>query len=94
MTKEQVRHQGGSSLILTACHFTGWDHAGKGDPCIRALGRHLIVNGCEFMDDGKKAIILEKGLRAATVLGCTFRGQNAVEDQSGADVKTGMNTIA
>jgi len=46
------------------------------------------------MDEGKKAVILETGLKAATVLGCTFRGQNAVEDQSGADVKIGLNTIA
>jgi len=94
LTREQVRHEGGSSLALTACHFTGWDHAGKGAPCIRASGRHLIVNGCEFMDEGKRAIILEKGLKAATVLGCTFRGQNAVEDQSGAEVKAGLNTSA
>ena len=94
LTREQVRHQGESSLVLTACHFTGWDHAGKGDPCIRAPGRRLIVNGCEFMDEGKKAAILEKGLKAATVLGCTFRGQNAVEDQSSAEVKTGLNTSA
>jgi len=94
LTHEQIRHQGESSVVLTACHFTGWDHAGKGDPCIRASGRHLIVNGCEFMDEGRRAIILEKGLRAATVLGCTFRGQNAVEDQSGGDVKVGLNTAA
>jgi len=94
LTREQVRHEGGSSLVLTACHFTGWDHAGKGDPCIRASGRRLIVNGCEFMDAGKQAIILEKGLKAASVFGCTFRGPNALEDHSGADVKIGLNTSA
>ena len=94
LTREQVRHEGGGSLVLTACHFTGWDHAGKGDPCVRASGRHLIVNGCEFMDEGKRAIILEKGLKGATVLGCTLRGSNAVEDQSGGDVKIGLNTNA
>jgi hypothetical protein len=44
------------------------------------------------MDEGKRAIVLERGLKAATVLGCTFRGANAIEDQSGADVKTGLNT--
>jgi hypothetical protein len=92
LTREQVRHEGASSLVLTSCHFTGWDHAGKGDPCIRASGRHLIANGCEFMDEGKLAIRLEKGLKAATVLGCTFRMPNAVEDQSNADVKIGLNT--
>jgi hypothetical protein len=94
LTKEQVRHQGGSSLMLTACHFTGWDHDGKSAPCIRASGKHLTVNGCEFMDEGKRAITLEKGLKAATILGCTFRGANPIEDQSGADVKIGLNTNA
>jgi hypothetical protein len=94
LTQEQVRHQGGSSLVLTGCHFTGWGQGGKGDPCIRASGRHLIVNGCEFMDEGKRAILLEKGLKAATVLGCTFRGPDAIEDHSGGEVKTGLNTSA
>jgi hypothetical protein len=91
-TREHVRHSGASSLLLTACHFNGWDHAGKGDPCIRAAGGRLVVNGCEFMDEGKHAITLEKGLKAATVLGCTFRGGQAVTDQSGADVQIGLNT--
>ncbi len=94
LTREHVRHEGGSSLILTACHFTGWDHADKGAPCIRASGRHLIVNGCEFIDEGKRAIILEKGLKAATVLGCTLRSTNAIDDQSGGDVKIGLNSNA
>ena len=94
LTKEQVRHEVKSSLVLTACHFTGWDHGGKGAPCIRASGRHLIVNGCEFMDEGKTAMILEKGLKAASVFGCAFRGPKPIDDQSGADVKTGMNTNA
>ena len=91
-TREHVRHQGPSSLVLTACHFTGWDHDRKGDPCIRAAGGRLIVNGCEFMDDGKQPILLEKGLQAATILGCCFRGAKGVEDQSGGDVQVGLNT--
>ncbi len=94
LTREQIRHEGGSSLVVTGCHFTGWDHGGKGDPCIRASGKRLIVNGCEFMDDGKKSIILEKGLKAATISGCLFRRPDAVEDLSGAEVKIGMNTSA
>jgi len=94
VSREHVRHQGDSTLMLTACHFTGWDHAGVGAPCIRASGGHLIVNGCEFMDKGKQAIVLEAGLKAATVLGCSFRDPNAVKDQSGADVKIGLNTNA
>ncbi len=91
-TREQVRHLGPSTLVLTGCHFTGWDHDRKGDPCIRAAGGRLIVNGCEFMDEGKKPILLEKGLKAATILGCCFRGAKAIDDQSGGDVQIGLNT--
>ena len=93
-TREQVRHLGPGSLLLTACHFTGWDHAGKGDPCIRAAGGRLIVNGCDFLDERKRPIVLEKGLKAAAIFGCAFREASGVEDASGADVKLGSNTTA
>ena len=90
-TNEQVVKSGPSSLILTACHFAGWDSRNKGRPCIRADGGRLVVNGCEFME-GKKQIVLEKGLKAATITGCLLRGEQAVEDSSGADVQIGLNT--
>ena len=93
-TREQIRHEGPSSLVLSACHFTGWDHAGKGDPCVRAAGGRLMVNACEFMDGGKRPIALEKGLKAATICGCAFRQEPGVEDQSGADVKVSGNTTS
>jgi hypothetical protein len=91
-TREHVRHAGNSSLLLSACHFIGWDQAGKGDPCIRAAGGRLVVNGCDFMDAGKSAISLDKGLKAASILGCMFRKPQAVTDQSGGDVQMGLNT--
>lgn len=93
-TQEHVRHNGPGTLALTACHFTGWDHAKKGDPCIRAARGRLIVSGCEFMDPGKQAILLEKGLDAATVFGCCFRDGKGVRDDSGADVQVGLNADA
>ena len=91
-TREHVRHEGASTLALTACHFTGWDQAKKGDPCIRASNGRLTVNGCEFMDAGRDAVALEKGLVAAAILGCLFRKEHAVVDRSGADVQVGLNT--
>ncbi len=92
LTQEQVRHQGPSTLALTSCHFTGWDHDNRGMPCIRSSGARLVVNGCDFMQGGKLPILLERGLRAGTVLGCTFRDAKGVDDQSlGGDVKTGLN---
>ena len=91
-TKEQVVKLGPSTLILTACHFAGWDQVGAGAPCIRANGGRMVVGGCEFMADGKPAIVLEKGLKAATVTGCLFRGDRSVIDTSEADVQVGLNT--
>lgn len=94
LTQEQVRHAGQGTLVLTSCHFTGWDFGGKGAACIRASGGRLLVNGCEFMDREKKAVALEKGIKSASIFGCAFRGSKAVEDASGADVQIGLNTSA
>ena len=90
-TQEQVVKHGPSSLILSSCHFAGWDSKNEGKPCIRADGGRIVVNGCEFMDD-KKQIVLEKGLKAATITGCLLRGDGAISDTSGSDVQMGFNT--
>ena len=91
-TNEQVVKQGPSTLILSACHFASWDSKNEGRPCIRADGGRLVISGCEFME-GKRQIVLEKGLAAATITGCLLRGKDAVEDSSGADVQIGLNTM-
>jgi len=91
-TKEQIIKEGPSTLILTSCHFAGWDSKGTRAASIRASGGRLIVNGCEFMAEGKKQIVLEKGLAAATITGCLLRGEDGIEDKSGGDVKIGLNT--
>jgi hypothetical protein len=92
-TPEQVVKHGPSSLILNACHFTGWDSGKKGTPCLRADGGRIVINGCEFMDAGKKQIVLEKGLKAATVIGCLLHGEGGIVNESGADVQVGLNAI-
>jgi hypothetical protein len=43
------------------------------------------------MDGVKPAITLDKGLKAATIFGCAFRGDKAVQDNSGAQVQLGQN---
>jgi hypothetical protein len=90
-TQEQIRHNGRGSLVLTSCHFTGWDHARKGAPCIRVGGGRLIVNACDFMDAGKQCIRIEKGTKGAAILGCAFRGEKPIENLSEGDVQVGLN---
>ena len=91
-TREHVRHEGDSSLVLTACHFTGWDHGKKGDACITAANGRLMVNGCDFMDGGQHPIRLEKGVKAASIFGCAFRTATPVENNSNGEVQIGLNT--
>jgi hypothetical protein len=93
-TREQVVKHGPGTLALTGCHFTGWDAAGTGAPCIRADGGRLIVNGCDFMDDGKRQIALEPGLTAAAITGCLLRGRDGIANRSQGDVQIGLNTVS
>ena len=94
LTREHVRHSGDSSLVLTACHFNGWDWTKKGEACVRADNGRLIVNGCDFQDAGKQPIRLEKGLKAASIFGCAFRHATPVDNQAKGDVQVGLNTTA
>jgi len=91
-TGSHVVKDGPSTLVMTGCHFTGWDAAGEGAPCIVARGGRLIVNGCDFMDEGKPPLRLEEGLVAAAILGNTFRGRPEVAAPRGAQVEMAVNT--
>ncbi len=92
-TPEQLVKLGPSTLLVTACHFAGWDSRGQGLPCIRAAGGRISVNGCEFMAEGKQPILLEEGLTAATIIGNLFRGEQPIADSSGGEVQVGLNTV-
>jgi len=91
-TKEHIIKTGPSTLMLNSCHFTGWDSKHEGDPCIRAKGGRIVVSGCDFMDEGKKQIVLEKGLLSATIMGCLLRGDSGILNESDGDVKLDLNT--
>jgi len=91
-TKEQIVKLGPSSLLLTACHFAGWDQANAGLPCVRASGGRLSLIGCDFMAERKQPVVLEPGLTAATITGCLFRHDQPILDNSGGDVQSGLNS--
>ncbi|MBI2302478.1 MAG: hypothetical protein HYU66_26530, partial [Armatimonadetes bacterium] len=91
-TVHQIDKRGPSTLMLTSCHFAGWDSAGQGEACIRASGGRIVANGCDFMAEGKLAVSLEQGLRAAIFSDCLFRGDNPIKNSSDAEVKTDLNT--
>lgn len=91
-TRHQIDHRGPSTLMLTSCHFAGWDSTGQGAACVRASGGRLLVNGCDFMAEGKLAVALEPGLRAAIFSNCLFRWEDPIQNSSEAEVRTELNT--
>lgn len=90
-TQEQIVKQDSGTLILNACHFSDWDLTGEGKPCIYASAGRVSISGCDFMAD-KTAILLDKGLTAATVYGSMFRGEGRLINQSGIEIESGFNT--
>lgn len=91
-TRSHVVMEGQGTLILNACHFTGWDAKEQGAACIEASRGRLVVHGCDFMDPGKLAMRLDGDLTAASIVGNTFRSDRAILNESAAQTQIGFNT--
>jgi hypothetical protein len=90
-TLEQVVNEGAGTLILNACHFYDWDIPRKGAPCIRATNGRLTMNGCDFMQRGKRTVQLEDKFIAGSITGCLFR-DNTITNLSGGTLELFANT--
>lgn len=86
--------QGTGTTTFTACHFTEWDRDGRGEPAIRLERGSLIVNGCDFMDAGKRQIVAGAGAESLIVTGNRLRGGVRVEVADGVDAQIGLNSTA
>jgi len=83
--------RGSGHAFFNECHFNGWDQAGKGEPCIMADGNGLTVSSCDFMDAGKKQIVLGPNSKAVVIMGNRFRGGMKLDNQSRGKVEVGLN---
>jgi len=83
--------RGSGHAFFNECHFNGWDQAGKGEPCIMADGNGLTVSSCDFMDAGKKQIVLGPNSKAVVIMGNRFRGGMKLDNQSKGKVEVGLN---
>ena len=92
-TQEQVVKLGPSTLDADLVPLRRLGQRQQGLAVRAGVGRHgCAVSGCDFMAEGKQPIVLEKGLKAATITGCLFRGEKPIADSSGGDVQSGLNT--
>jgi hypothetical protein len=91
-TKEQVIVDGSGTVTLNACHFTNWDSAREGHPCVRIDGGSAIIQGCEFKHEEKKQILIGEKAESVVVSSCRLRGGAKIENLNpDADVQIGLN---
>jgi len=83
--------RGGGQVTFNACHFSGWDQKGAGEPAIYADCDGLTVSSCDFMAAGKAQITLGPNLRAGVIVGNRLRGGAKIANDSKGDVQIGLN---
>lgn len=91
-TQSHAKLEGKGHVFFEGCHFSDWDIAKSGAPCIQADCDGLTVTGCDFMAPGKKQITLGPNVNAAIITSNRLRGGIQIENNSKGDVQTGLNT--
>jgi len=92
-TDSQAVIEGSGTVTFTSCHFSGWANKDANAAAILVKSGSLIVNGCEFLAEGKKQIELGPGAHSAAILGCRFRGGEKITNNApaSANVQMGLN---
>jgi len=91
-TTSHVINAGTGPLVLTGCHFIGWDRRNHGDPAIRIVRGAVLINGCVFMD-AAPGVVLESGVESAIVTGNIFNLLEPIRNRSAGKVEIGLNSF-
>jgi len=87
---------GRGTVFFESCHFSNWDQAKEGMPCIDSNSRRVIVTGCEFKSERNDHVKVRLGpsTQAAVVTSNLMGTEVLIENQApdSADVQIGLNT--
>jgi hypothetical protein len=87
-----ARTDGSGPVSFVNCHFRAIHPGASGAAAgIHALGGRLTVSSCQFQDAASSAIVLDRPVRAAVVMGNQFAGENAVVNRAEGEVQIGLN---
>jgi hypothetical protein len=89
-TDNQAVIEGNGAVTFTSCHFSGWANKDANAAAILVKSGSVIVNGCEFLAEGKKQIELGPGTHSAAIFGCRFRGGEKITNNAPAAAKVQM----
>ncbi|GEM_PF-780670 len=86
---------GRGTVFFESCHFSGWDQAKEGVPCIDANAARVVVTGCDFSSerDNQVKVRLGSSVKAAVISSNLMGGGVLIENDApdGADVQIGLN---
>jgi len=92
-TGSQAILKGTGHVFFEGCHFSGWDVGKNGVPCLDVRAGGITVTGCDFMEAGKKQIVLGEAVEAAVVSSNRFRGGQKIDNNASGDVQIGLNVM-
>ncbi len=92
-TAHQAILEGTGTVTFASCHFAGWARSDARAPCLLVKAGSVLVNGCEFVPEGKTQIELGPGVRSAAIVGNRFRGGPNITSSApaSANVQIGLN---
>lgn len=92
-TTSQAIIEGTGTVTFNAVHFSEWDDSEKDAPCINLKSGTMIINACEFREEGKRQIELGPGTVGAVIIGNRFQGGTKITNNapSSAKIQIGLN---
>ncbi|MEN6583805.1 MAG: glycosyl hydrolase family 28-related protein [Armatimonadota bacterium] len=91
-TEFHAKNEGSGQMIFNSCHFTSWDQNNAGTPAIIANNGGLIINACDFMESGKKQVLLGEKLKSAVIMANRMRGGVNIENKCTCKAQIGPNS--
>ena len=92
VTTHHALLEGKAQTSFVNCHFISWDQQKTNAPAILARKGGLTVTACDFMDQGKNQITLEKDVESAIITSNRLRGGIKITNTSPADPQIALNT--
>lgn len=93
--KSHAKIEGSGTVFFESCHFSNWDQASSGEPCLDINSKQAIVTGCEFSASREKMkqIRLGTSVQAAVISSNLMPGGVGMENNAPgrADVQIGLN---
>lgn len=92
-TTSQAIIEGTGTVTFNATHFSEWGDSDKDAPCINLKSGKMIINACEFREEGKKQIELGPGTVGAVIIGNRFQSGTKITNNapSSAKIQIGLN---